>query len=87
LAEPLEKTPVSLQHEPKGRLLGQCGRREFFHTLKSERVHHQNYQDQEEAKKDLFEYIEVFYSRKRRHSTIENLSPFEYEELKQPALR
>jgi len=57
----------------------------FFHTLKSERVHHQHYQNQEEATKDLFEYIEVFYNRKRRHSTIGYLSPFEYEELKQAA--
>jgi len=79
-----EETPVSLQHESKGRL-GQRSRREFFYTLKSERVHYQNYQDQDKAKKDLFEYIEVFYNRKRRHSTIENLSPFEYEELKQAA--
>ena len=53
----------------------------FFHTLKTELTNHTRYQTREEAKKDIFEYIEVFYNRQRRHSTIGYLSPAVYEAL------
>ena len=42
----------------------------FFHTLKTELVHHRDYLTRDEAWRDIFEYIEVFYNRRRRHSTI-----------------
>ena len=42
----------------------------FFHTLKTELVHHRDYLTRDEARRDIFEYIEVFYNRQRRHSTI-----------------
>jgi transposase InsO family protein len=51
----------------------------FFHTLKTELVHHQHYQTRAEAKQDIFEYIEVFYNRERIHSANNYLSPVEYE--------
>ena len=51
----------------------------FFGTLKSELVMHEDYRSHEEAKQSLFEYIEVFYNRQRRHSYIGYLSPSEYE--------
>jgi len=51
----------------------------FFHSLKSEHIHFQKYKTREEVKSDLFEHIELFYNRERRHSSIGNLSPFEYE--------
>ena len=51
----------------------------FFHTLKTELVHHQRYQTRTEAKQDIFEYIEVFYNRERVHSAINYLSPVNYE--------
>jgi transposase InsO family protein len=51
----------------------------FFHTLKTEQVYHRKYRTREEARQDIFEYIEVFYNRQRRHSTINYHSPFEYE--------
>ena len=51
----------------------------FFHTLKTERVHHQHYQTRAEAKQDIFEYIEVFYNRERIHSANNYLSPVDYE--------
>jgi transposase InsO family protein len=35
----------------------------FFHTLKAELVHHESHQNRDEAKKAIFEYIEVFYNR------------------------
>jgi putative transposase len=51
----------------------------FFGTLKRELVYHRHYGTREDAKRDIFEYIEVFYNRKRRHSTLGYHSPAEYE--------
>jgi len=51
----------------------------FFSTLKRELVHHEKYRTHEEAKRSLFEFIEVFYNRQRRHSTLGYRSPAEYE--------
>jgi putative transposase len=55
----------------------------FFGTLKSELVHHQVYQTRDEARPDLFFYIEAFYNRRRRHSSLDYLSPEAYEQLYQ----
>ena len=51
----------------------------FFHTLKTELIYQNNYQTREDAKQDIFEYIEVFYNRKRRHSALGYLSPQQFE--------
>jgi len=51
----------------------------FFGTLKRELVYHRYYATRDEAKQDIFEYIEVFYNRKRRHSTLGYDSPAEFE--------
>mgnify|MGYP000911718086 FL=1 len=54
----------------------------FFHTLKTELVHHRDYRTRGEAKTDIFEYIEVFYNRSRRHSALGFITPEEYEMIK-----
>ena len=51
----------------------------FFHTLKTELIHHEDFQTREEAHQAIFEYIEVFYNRQRKHSTNGYLAPFVYE--------
>jgi len=51
----------------------------FFGTLKRELVYHRHYATRDEAKEEIFEYIEVFYNRQRRHSTLGYHSPAEYE--------
>ena len=51
----------------------------FFHTLKTELVHHQQYATRDDARRDIFAYIEGFYNRKRRHSAIGYISPIEME--------
>jgi len=51
----------------------------FFHTLKVELVHRMKFKTREEAKRKIFEYVETYYNRKRAHSTLGFLSPFEYE--------
>ena len=52
----------------------------FFGVLKRERVNRVRYKTREEARADLFEYIEVFYNRKRRHGYLGNVSPADFEE-------
>ena len=52
----------------------------FFGVLKRERVNRVRYQTRDEARADLFEYIEVFYNRKRRHGYLGNVSPADFEE-------
>ena len=52
----------------------------FFATLKQELVYHRLYQDRKEAKQDIFEYIQVWYNRKRSHSSLGYLSPEEFEQ-------
>lgn len=51
----------------------------FFHTLKTELVHHEDYHSRTEAKASIFEYIEVFYNRQRRHSHIGQVAPMIFE--------
>ena len=52
----------------------------FFSSLKTECVQHQTYQSRSEAKLSIFEWIEVFYNRQRRHSSLEYLSPVAFEQ-------
>ncbi len=51
----------------------------FWGTLKNELVHQRRYATREEARQDIFEWIEVFYNRQRRHSTLGYRSPAEFE--------
>lgn len=51
----------------------------FFGTLKRELVYHRRYATRNEATEDIFEYIEVFYNRRRRHSTLGYYAPAEFE--------
>jgi putative transposase len=51
----------------------------FFSSLKTERTARKVYRSRNEAKADVFDYIERFYNPKRRHSTIGYLSPMEFE--------
>ena len=51
----------------------------FFHTLKTELVSFENFQTRDEAKMKIFDYIEIFYNRQRSHSSIDYLTPEEFE--------
>ncbi len=53
----------------------------FFSRLKVELVYAENYQTIEDLRAGLFEYIEIFYNRQRRHSALGYLCPNEYERL------
>ena len=51
----------------------------FFATLKAELVYREQFKTRQEAKAKIFEYIEVFYNRQRRHSSLGNQSPVDFE--------
>lgn len=51
----------------------------FFASLKKELVHHEDYATRAEARASIFEYIEAFYNRVRRHSALGYVAPDEYE--------
>ena len=53
----------------------------FFHTLKTDLVMHCDYKTRDQARASLFEYMEVFYNRQRRHSTISYEAPLVFEVL------
>ena len=53
----------------------------FFGRLKVELIYPQRYRDLNEARAGLFEYIEIYYNRKRRHSAIGYVSPADFEQM------
>jgi putative transposase len=53
----------------------------FFSSLKKERIKRRIYQTREEGRSDVFDYIEVFYNRSRRHSSLGQLNPYEFERV------
>ena len=70
---------ITLSMSAKGRCYDNAVAESFFHTLKTEEVHLSNYRIREEAKTSIFEYIEIFYNRKRLHSTLGYVSPIDFE--------
>lgn len=63
----------------KGNAYDNAPMESFFATLKAELVHRRHYRTRAEARADIFEYIETFYNRRRRHSALGYLSPLEFE--------
>lgn len=51
----------------------------FFQLLKRERIKRKIYSTREDARSDVFDYIEMFYNAKRRHGFNNQLSPVEFE--------
>jgi transposase InsO family protein len=64
---------------------GKCGdnavAESFFHTIKTESLYHIDFESREQARLEIFDYVEGFYNRTRMHSTIKYQSPDEYERL------
>ena len=54
----------------------------FFHSLKTEWVRFEDYKTRSEARTSLFDYIELFYNRVRRHSALKYRSPLAFEDAK-----
>lgn len=69
----------ALEHESPRKLLGYAVAESFFGSLKKERLRRKVYKNRAEARVDVFDYIEVFYNQKRRHSHIRGVSPAAFE--------
>ncbi len=52
----------------------------FFATLKKELIHRRSWPTKNELRTEVFDYIETFYNRQRRHSTLGQLSPVQFEQ-------
>ena len=63
----------------KGNCWDNAAMESFFHSLKTEWVVFEDYKTRSEARSSLFDYIELFYNRKRRHSALKNRSPWAFE--------
>ena len=78
----LEQNGVIQSMSRKGDCWDNACAESFFKTLKAEEVFHRKYQTKEEARMSIFEFIEVFYNRQRKHSYLGYLSPEEFERCK-----
>ena len=78
----LSKDDVLVSMSRKGNCWDNAVSESFFGTLKTELVTFCTFKNIEEARLAIFDYIEVFYNRQRRHSAIGNIAPVEYESLK-----
>src|SRR5450759_1890311 len=75
----LDRHAIGQSMSRKGDCWDNAPMESFFHTLKTELVMHCDYPSQEEARLSLFEFIEVFYNRQRRHSSIHYEAPLAFE--------
>jgi len=76
----LKEHGITCSMSRKGNCWDNAPMESFFATLKKELVHHERYQTRTEARHSLFEYIEVFYNRVRRHSALNYQSPTQFAE-------
>lgn len=68
-----------MQHEPSRNCHDNAVAVSFFQLLKRERVRRRTYLTREQARSDVFDYIELFYNTKRRHGANGDVAPVEYE--------
>lgn len=78
----LKEYEVQCSMSGKGNCYDNAVVESFFGTLKKEVVYFENYKTRDEAKRSIFEYVEIFYNRKRRHSSLGYKTPVEFEELR-----
>ena len=77
--EKLKEQGILISMSRKGNCWDNAVVESFFKTLKAELQNDARFKTREEARAELFEYIEVFYNRKRLHSTLGYMSPAQYE--------
>lgn len=78
--ELLKEYGITASMSRKGNCYDNAYMESFFGTLKTELVHGERYCSRLEARLSIFEYVEVFYNRKRRHSALGYKSPVQYEQ-------
>ena len=75
----LKNNGITCSMSRPGNVWDNAAMESFFSSLKTERVNGRQYATRDEARADIFDYIECFYNPKRRHSAIAYLSPMEFE--------
>lgn len=78
--ECLKKNKIRASMSRKGNCYDNAFAESFFATLKKELIYRNHYKTKDEAKKAIFEFIEVWYNRERLHSSIGFMSPVQFEE-------
>jgi transposase InsO family protein len=76
----LEHVEITVSMSGKGNCYDNAVTESFFGSVKDECVHRTVYHSREEARRSLFEFLEVFYNRKRRHSSLGYVSPVVFEQ-------
>jgi putative transposase len=76
----LKRNGITCSLSDKGSCYDNAVVESFFATLKRERVKRRTYRTRDEARADIFDYIERFYNRHRRHGYVGNISPVQYED-------
>ena len=77
---PLKRYGIVQSMSRKGDCWDNAVAESFFGTLKQELVYHERYRTRAEARLSVFEYIEGWYNRRRRHSTLGGISPVQFEQ-------
>ncbi len=77
--ELLREQNITCSMSRKGNCWDNAMMESFFATLKQERVYQEDYVTRAEARSSVFDYIERFYNRQRRHSALGHMSPEQYE--------
>ena len=77
----LKRNGILCSMSGKGNCWDNAVMESFYRTLKVELIYQRNYETRIEARRDIFEYIEIFYNRKRLHSFLGYHSPEEYEKM------
>jgi len=75
----MKANDITCSMSQKGNCYDNAAVESFFNLLKTEWVNHEWYLSWTKSTQSLFEYIEIFYNRKRRHSTLNYVMPHEYE--------
>lgn len=76
----LQKNNMVCSMSRKGNCYDNACAETFFSTIKCEMLYHTNYKTREEARRDIFWYIEIYYNRKRRHQALGYLTPVEFKQ-------
>jgi transposase InsO family protein len=78
----LKRNQIVPSMSRKGNCWDNAPMESFFHTLKVELVHHRNYRTREEARREIIEYMEMFYNTRRLHSSLDYSTPAEHETMR-----
>lgn len=81
----LERHGVERSMSRKGNCYDNAVAESFFSSLKNELVHGRNYRTREEARMEIFDYIELFYNRRRLHQSLGYQTPAKYDSIKRVA--